>query len=108
MEHRIVPDMGHELTVGDEQIFLAGMYDILMYYPPLDVHWVRYYDAKTKDIMLLVLKDESAAGAILEKTDIPYLIRETIFESEHGYLTQALGSWITDELFDIEDPDDVQ
>ena len=101
--YRVVPDVGHPLTMGDQEFFISGIYDTLMYYPPLDVYWIRYYDGETKDLNMMVIKEE-VARRILEVTDVPYLPRETVFEKEHNALLEILGQWVTEKVFEDDDP----
>lgn len=98
---RIIPDVGHDAPVGGGRVFLAGMYDTLHYWEPLDTYWLRYYDGEDRTMNMIVLNKEGAQ-AIVDGTDIPICYRETIFESEHRNLVTVLGNIATDALFDLD------
>lgn len=98
----ILPDVIHEMPISDgNSVQLFGAFDHLYYFPPLDVHWLRYYDDESRSISMIVLTEEGAKQ-ILATTDVPYSVRETIFKREHDVLVQALGNWATADMFDID------
>lgn len=98
---RVIPDIAHEFPLnGEDKIVVSGIYDHLYYYEPLNVHWLRYF-AEDHTVCMVVLKD-AAAEVIKTHTDVPFSVRETIFQREHDTLVTALGGWATDSLFDLD------
>lgn len=103
-DNRIRPNTTH--VVGMEQggkLYFNGCFDVLMYFAPLDIHWVRYFDEDDDEnpIKLVALQPENAQ-MLLDETDLPYVIRDTIFEREHEILVGVLGKWASDAMFGLD------
>ena len=108
--YRVIPDVAHGYEGTD--LTFCGIYDHIYYYPPLDVYWVRYWDTKSGEIQMFVMQ-HNLAQSFIENTDLPFSIRETIFEREYNGLVETLGEWVTgkevelDSLLDVEVPDEI-
>ena len=107
MSERIHDDITYRVptdhTKGD--LLLNAAFDTLMYYEPLDVWWIRYFNADAEDAssaLEMVVLNERNARALLDHTNIPYLTREAISRTEHKYLVRALGKWVTESMFDLD------
>lgn len=98
----IKPNVTH--VVGDEhKLYFNGCFDVLMYFAPLDVHWVRYFnEGEDGNSMEMVVVTNESAQQLLDQTDLPYKVRESVFEREHEKLVEVLGKWATDEMFDLD------
>lgn len=101
----IEPDKTYKVNAGELELYFNGAYDTIHYYPQLDVHWVRYQDPDTNELQIVVLKEETAM-ILLEKTTLPYVFRETIFESEHERIAEVLGRWLIGSELDFEVEDE--
>jgi len=98
----IVPDQPYKVTVSEGvELFIDGRYDSLHYYEPLDAHWLRYQDPKNNRLCM-VMANETLVDWILEDTDIPYVIRETVYESEHDLLVGILGGLLVNSELDFD------
>lgn len=102
-EFEVIPDISHPIVVGEEEqgIIYNGAYETMHYWEPMDIWWIRYFDAEEGKISMHVLP-ENGARDIFQQTDIPMVLRETIFKSEHDNLVQVMGMWATDEMFDLD------
>lgn len=104
MSEHILPNQTYVVENSDGTTFyFNGCFDVLMYFAPLDVHWVRYYDEEDKDdpIKMVVLPEKNAE-TLLEQTNLPYLVRETLYRREHDGLIQILGQWITESQLELD------
>lgn len=104
MNDRILPNVTHQINMeSGETLYVNGCFDSIHYFEPLNVHWLRYFDEQDPEnpFKMVVLTD-AGADVIIEKTNIPYVPRETVFSREHKNLVQVLGGWITESMFEID------